>query len=72
MLPFESSFSYQSVANMPANLAKIPALPRDEAFAVTADFIADHDPKKVSLGAGVYRDENSKPWVLPSVQAVCS
>lgn len=56
---------------MPANLAEIPALPRDEAFAITADFIADRDPKKVSLGAGVYRDENSKPWVLPSVKAVC-
>ncbi|KPM46536.1 Aspartate aminotransferase, cytoplasmic [Neonectria ditissima] len=54
---------------MPANLAEIPALPRDEAFAVTADFLADHDAKKVSLGAGVYRDENSKPWVLPSVKA---
>lgn len=57
---------------MPANLAEIPALPRDEAFAITADFIANRDPKKVSLGAGVYRDENSKPWVLPSVKAVCS
>lgn len=56
---------------MPSNLAEIPPLPRDEAFAITADFLADIHPKKVSLGAGVYRDENSKPWILPSVKAVC-
>ncbi|KAL1875710.1 hypothetical protein VTK73DRAFT_9899 [Phialemonium thermophilum] len=54
---------------MPAPLAAIPTLPRDEAFAITADFLADTHPRKVSLGAGVYRDENLKPWVLPSVQA---
>ncbi|KAL4937094.1 hypothetical protein BDV06DRAFT_232798 [Aspergillus oleicola] len=53
---------------MAVNLASIPELPRDEAFAVTADFKADTHPQKVSLGAGVYRDDNSKPWVLPSVR----
>ncbi|KAL4910881.1 hypothetical protein BDW74DRAFT_184522 [Aspergillus multicolor] len=53
---------------MPAELSTIPVLPRDEAFAITADFQADVHPQKVSLGAGVYRDESSKPWVLPSVK----
>lgn len=57
-------------ANMPADFASIRALPRDESFAITADFIADQHPNKVSLGAGVYRDESSKPWVLPSVKIV--
>jgi aspartate/tyrosine/aromatic aminotransferase len=56
---------------MPSDLKKIPVLERDEAFAITADFTADQDPRKVSLGAGVYRDEKSKPWILPSVKAVC-
>lgn len=55
---------------MPSDLNNIPVLERDEAFAITADFNADKDPRKVSLGAGVYRDENSKPWILPSVKAV--
>jgi aspartate aminotransferase len=55
---------------MPLNLNAIPILERDEAFAVTADFLADTDARKVSLGAGVYRDENSQPWILPSVKAV--
>ncbi|KAL4951896.1 pyridoxal phosphate-dependent transferase [Aspergillus filifer] len=53
---------------MAVDLASIPSLPRDEAFAVTADFKADSHPQKVSLGAGVYRDEHSKPWVLSSVK----
>lgn len=57
---------------MPESFENVPILPRDEAFAITADFNADNDPRKVSLGAGVYRDENSKPWILPSVKAVCS
>lgn len=52
-------------------LADIPEVPRDEVFALTADFKADDHPNKVSLGAGVYRDVNSQPWVLPSVKAVC-
>ncbi|KAL1861095.1 hypothetical protein Plec18170_001610 [Paecilomyces lecythidis] len=54
---------------MSVNLESLPELPRDEAFAITADFNADTDPRKVSLGAGVYRDENSKPWILPSVKS---
>jgi hypothetical protein len=56
---------------MAANIADAPTLPRDESFAITADFNADTYPGKISLGAGVYRDENSKPWVLPSIEAVC-
>lgn len=55
---------------MPADFAQITTLPRDEAFAITADFLADEDPNKVSLGAGVYRDESSRPWVLPCVKEV--
>ncbi|KAH3947108.1 hypothetical protein HBH53_123970 [Parastagonospora nodorum] len=54
---------------MPPNLNDVPILERDEAFAITADFVADEDARKVSLGAGVYRDDKSNPWVLPSVKA---
>jgi aspartate aminotransferase, cytoplasmic len=55
---------------MSGNLATLPELPRDEAFAITADFNADDNIHKVSLGAGVYRDEKAKPWVLSSVKEV--
>ncbi|CAG9953349.1 unnamed protein product [Clonostachys rosea f. rosea IK726] len=53
---------------MTVTLGDIPQQPRDEAFALTADFKADNHPNKVSLSAGVYRDGNSKPWVLSSVR----
>ncbi|KAI9044849.1 uncharacterized protein KD926_011022 [Aspergillus affinis] len=42
--------------------------PADIAFGLMADFDANPHPKKVSLIAGAYRDENGKPWVLPSVK----
>ncbi|SCV57838.1 probable aspartate aminotransferase/Glutamic oxaloacetic transaminase AAT2/GOT1 [Fusarium fujikuroi] len=57
---------------MAANIADAPTLPRDEAFAITADFNSDTYPGKISLGAGVYRDENARPWVLPSIRAAKS
>ncbi|KAJ3484183.1 hypothetical protein NLG97_g7119 [Lecanicillium saksenae] len=42
--------------------------PPDSHHALKEIYTADpHDPK-VLLGAGVYRDDNSKPWVLPSVE----
>ncbi|KAJ6780873.1 hypothetical protein PWT90_01915 [Aphanocladium album] len=42
--------------------------PPDSHHALKEIYTADpHDPK-VILGAGVYRDDNSKPWVLPSVE----
>ncbi|KAH7322458.1 pyridoxal phosphate-dependent transferase [Stachybotrys elegans] len=74
-ISLKKSFAYSETlldhiveGKMPASLADCEALPRDEAFAITSDFLADQDPNKVSLGAGVYRDESSKPWILPSVK----
>lgn len=43
-------------------------IPPDPIFEVTKRFNADQDPQKVNLGQGTYRDENAKPWVLPSVR----
>ena len=39
-------------------------------FKLTAGFKADTYPQKVNLGVGAYRDDNSKPWVLPVVKKV--
>ncbi|KAF5863017.1 Aspartate aminotransferase [Aspergillus alliaceus] len=46
----------------------VPVLPPDVAFGLLADFGADQNPKKVSLIAGAYRDENGLPWIFPSVK----
>ncbi|PBK89765.1 PLP-dependent transferase [Armillaria gallica] len=40
----------------------------DEIFEMTDTFKRDPFPKKVNLGAGAYRDEEGKPWVLPAVK----
>lgn len=55
---------------MSVDFGIIPELPLDEAYQLTALFKADKHPQKVSLGAGVYRDEKTQPWVLPSVKEV--
>lgn len=44
----------------------------DAAFALIEQFKADPSPVKVDLSPGFYRDEDAKPWVLPSVQMVIS
>jgi aspartate aminotransferase len=43
-------------------------IPPDAIFEVTKNYLADNNPNKVNIGAGTYRDENGKPWTLPSVR----
>lgn len=42
--------------------------PPDAILGVTEAYKRDQNPKKVNLGAGAYRDDNGKPYVLPSVR----
>ena len=37
---------------------------------ITEAFKADKSSNKINLGVGAYRDENGKPYVLPSVKQV--
>lgn len=47
--------------------------PPDAILGVTEAFKKDTSPKKMNLGAGTYRDDAGKPYVLPSVKKVsCS
>ncbi|KAG9046767.1 Aspartate aminotransferase, cytoplasmic [Tulasnella sp. UAMH 9824] len=46
----------------------VPLAPPDSIFKLTAAYKADSDPRKVNLGVGAYRDDNNKPWILPSIQ----
>ncbi|XP_062375624.1 aspartate aminotransferase, cytoplasmic [Sardina pilchardus] len=39
-------------------------------FKLSADFRDDKDPRKVNLGVGAYRTDDSQPWVLPVVKKV--
>lgn len=42
--------------------------PPDAILGVTEAFKRDNNPKKVNLGAGAYRDDDGKPYVLPVVK----
>lgn len=46
--------------------------PPDAILGVTEAFKRDTNPKKINLGVGAYRDDNGKPFVLPSVRKVSS
>lgn len=48
--------------------AQIPQLPPDALFGLKSRYVADDRTTKVDLGIGAYRDENGKPWILPSVK----
>ena len=46
--------------------------PPDPILGITEAFKKDANPKKINLGVGAYRDDNGKPYVLPSVKKVMS
>lgn len=46
--------------------------PPDAILGVTEAFKKDTNPKKINLGVGAYRDDNGKPYVLPSVSLIIS
>lgn len=46
----------------------ISKLPNDALFAIKGRMDVDTRPHKVGLGIGAYRDNNGKPWILPSVR----
>jgi len=48
-------------------LSAIPEGPPDAILGITEAFKRDSNPKKVNLGAGAYRDDDGKPYVLPSI-----
>lgn len=50
--------------------SNLEAIPLDPHYALKEAFAADPSANKVILGSGIYRDGNSEPWVLPSIEEV--
>ncbi|XP_023950604.1 aspartate aminotransferase, mitochondrial [Bicyclus anynana] len=48
--------------------SNVPMGPPDVILGITEAYKRDSDPKKVNLGVGAYRDDQGKPFILPSVQ----
>jgi len=46
----------------------VPQGPPDPILGVAEAFKKDSSSQKVNLGVGAYRDDQGKPWLLPSVQ----
>ena len=44
--------------------------PPDAILGVTEAYKKDTNSKKINLGVGAYRDDNGKPFILPSVLKV--
>lgn len=51
-------------------LASLSEAPLDASFALIEAYKADNSPLKVDLSPGFYRDEDARPWILPSVRKV--
>ena len=49
---------------------QVPAGPADPILGLNDAYNKDTSDKKINLGVGAYRDDNGKPWVLPSVKEV--
>ncbi|AOA61675.1 Aspartate aminotransferase, mitochondrial [Komagataella phaffii CBS 7435] len=60
-------FSSSSLRQVSA-WAKVEKAPADKILGLTVLYNQDTNPSKINLGVGAYRDENGKPWILPSVR----
>ncbi|OTB04825.1 hypothetical protein M426DRAFT_320408 [Hypoxylon sp. CI-4A] len=65
-VPRGSAIAFQA-ARAGSTWANVPQGPPD--VCVTEAFKADTFEKKINLGVGAYRDDQGKPYVLPSVRA---
>ncbi|KAA1139023.1 aspartate transaminase aat1 [Puccinia graminis f. sp. tritici] len=61
-------FSRQHVLRSITTWSNVPAGPPDPILGVTEAFKACTSPLKMNLGVGAYRDQDGKPFVLPSVR----
>ncbi|KAH9471832.1 hypothetical protein Pst134EA_033254 [Puccinia striiformis f. sp. tritici] len=61
-------FARQNAVRSIATWSSVPAGPPDPILGVTEAFKACTSPLKMNLGVGAYRDQDGKPFVLPSVR----
>jgi len=48
---------------------EVPMESPDAILGIASNFRACKHPNKVNVAVGAYRDENGRPWILPSVKA---
>mmetsp|Transcript_84012 Transcript_84012/g.233998 ORF Transcript_84012/g.233998 Transcript_84012/m.233998 type:complete len:504 (+) Transcript_84012:147-1658(+) len=62
----DSIYSYNTVSGI---WSDVPMGPPDAILGIAQAFRQCEDPRKVNVCVGAYRDDNGKPYVLPSVRA---
>lgn len=58
--PYHSALIHMSIF-------KTVDIPADPTLILNKLYIEDTNENKVNLGVGAYRDDDGKPWILPSV-----
>lgn len=53
--------------NNTSQFVKLPEIQIDPILGLQQFFNKDSNPNKVNLTIGLYKDENGKSWILPSV-----
>jgi len=69
LLPLTPDHSLQLLPAM-SQFETLPEQVPDAAFSLIEQYKADESPQKVDLSPGFYRDEDARPWILPSVHTV--
>ena len=67
LLHVHSQYFTQSKPNMTV-LSTLGPVATDEIFDLNREFFNDTHPQKASLGVGVFRTDDGKPWPLPVVR----
>ena len=60
--------SAKTLSTQGANWSAVPMGPPDAIIGITEPFNKCQAPEKMNLGVGAYRDDNGKPFVLPSIR----
>lgn len=63
-----TSLTTTGVRTFSSSWSHIPKAPADAIFGLTAAYNLDKSPHKINLGVGAYRDNDGKPYVLPSIR----
>jgi len=66
---YTNEYKYYSIAQRSMSWwSNVEMGPPDAILGVTEAFKRDANPNKINLGVGAYRDDDGKPFVLPSVR----
>lgn len=70
--PYSDGLTKRHVESVSNFWQHIPLAPADPILGITEEFNKDSNPLKTNLSVGAYRDDEGKPYVLPSIRMASS